>query len=275
MGRPGTPNKVNTMIILVPKSDFAETFSSAMVTAWGLGLSLTVLDSYGNTWLLGAVLLASLVVFPLLAGWLSSRLRNVALFPVCVLVAFSAAAAINESLYYGNDSSSYGYEPVGLTIFHAAIYGGGTYLIFCAGWVARHYAGRLLGLEATASEMVIAALGIACYSVGLSICLYIWVFDDHWSPLRGWDPLNTTPLILGLMAVLAGAVIMWSDGHRGRWRLTGLGISLLFLGGSVTLTFLPIIAILYGVGAVALVAIATWNVQRWRRQEAGQEECGN
>ena len=276
VGHLGAGNQRNTMSIPLPKSDFARTLGLAIVTSWGLGLSLTVLDGSNNTWIFASVLIPSLVVSPVLAGWLSSRLRNAVLFPVCVLVTFSVATAINESLYFGaEDSPNHGYEPVGFAVFHSVLFGGGTYLIFCAGWIARHYFGRLLGHKTTTSHMAIAALVTACYSVGVSISLYTWIIDDKWSPLQGWNLFNASPLLLGSMAVLAGAAIMWSDGHNGRGSLTGLGLSLLYLGGTVTLTFFPTIAVLYGLAAFALVALAFLNIRRWKREEAHHEGFGN
>ena len=256
------------MSIAIPKGSFARALGLAAVTALGLGLSLTVLEDFRSGWLLATVLIASLIVSPLLAGWLSPRLRYAALFPIGVLVSFSIATVIDDSLYYGNDYLDHGDEGVGFAVFHTAIYGGGTFLIFCAGWIARHYVRRLLGHKATTSHLAIAVLVIVCYSVGLSISLYIWIIDDKWSPLSGWDIWNSIPLLFGSLAVLAGTAIIWSDDHQGRGSLAGLGLSLLYLvvslvPGSIT----PSITFLHGLAAVALIVAAIWNYRRWQREE--------
>lgn len=259
------------MSMSIPRGSAAVSLSLAGVTGAGLGLSLVVLGNSSSDWVLGGVLVTSLIAAPIGAGWLSSRLLYSALFPLAVLVSIAIATVTDESLYYGLDTSSYVYDPMRFTIFHAAIYGGGTFVVFCVGWTSRRLVGRLLSHETTASNLTIAALVVACYSVCLSISLYVWAFDNEWSPLSGWSPLNVAMLLLGCIAVLAGAAIIWSNDRKGQWSLAGLGLSFLHLAISTTLGSLPSMAMLYGLGSISLVAVAIWNVRRWRGDKASRE----
>ena len=70
----------------------------------------------------------------------------------------------------------------------------------------------------------------------------------------------------GLIGVVAGTAIIWSDRHRGRWSLLGLGLSLLYLGASLV-KVLVYTATGYGYGwvALALVGLAVWNILKWRQ----------
>ena len=68
---------------------------------------------------------------------------------------------------------------------------------------------------------------------------------------------------IGLVGVAAGAIIIWSnwgDRHKGRWGWVGLALSLLYLGASIAPPIALVTLHWYGPVALALVALAVWNI---------------
>ena len=78
------------MTIALPKGYFLVTAGFAAIAGAGVASSFTVFDN-ASTWYLVLVAVITLGVYPLIAGWLSPPLRNVALFPISVLVGLSVA----------------------------------------------------------------------------------------------------------------------------------------------------------------------------------------
>ena len=239
------------MTMALPKGHSLVTAGLAAITGAGVASGFTVFDN-ASTWFLILVAVITLGVYPLLAGWLSPRLRDVALFPISVLVSLSIASAI-----YGNLSLDS--HPIGFVIMVTIIYSGGASLAFCVGWIARQYLLRLRGHRMVVSHLTIASLVMVCVSVVLTVLYFGFAAIP--------DPS-------GLIGVVAGTAIIWSDRHRGRWSSLGLGLSLLYLGASIgTPVYLGIsvvkglvyLATGYGLNALALVGLAVWNTLRWRQ----------
>ena len=112
------------------------------------------------------------------------------------------------------------------------------------------------------SYLTIASLVAVCLSSALTVLYF------------GFAAI---PDLSGLIGVVAGTTIIWSDRHRGRWSSLGLGLSLLYLGASIgTPVYLgaSLVKVLvytatgwYGYGWVALVLVglAVWNILKWRQ----------
>ena len=95
------------------------------------------------------------------------------------------------------------------------------WLIFSAmssAWIARQYLRRFCGLGVPVSHLTIASLAMVCLSVVLTVLYFGFAAIP--------DPS-------GLVGVVAGTAIIWSDRHRGGWSSLGLGLSLLYLGASI------------------------------------------
>ncbi len=236
----------------VPKGHLMVSLGLAAVTGAGFGLAFTVLDdaSIGPA---VSVLVIVLGGSPLLAGWLSPELKHVLLFPISVMGGISVAWAIGGPL--GLDTPFVGY-----VIMMGVIYGGGASLAYSIGWIARQYLGRLRGRGMIVSHLAVASLVAACCSVALSALFIATPFVvGYWSAILA---------PIGMIGVVAGAVIVWSDRHSGRWCFLGLGLSLLYLGASVAPTVYAATAHLYGPVALILVTLAIWNVFKWKRHVA-------
>ena len=69
--------------------------------------------------------------------------------------------------------------------------------------------------------------------------------------------------LVGLVGILAGLIIVYSDRHVGRFRSAGLALSVFYLVAS----FIPPIAIVtihwYGPLAILLLVCAVWNWSKW------------
>ena len=246
----------NSLNISVLKGSFARTLGLAAFTGAGIGLAFTVFRGADSAWFITPIL----VVSPLLAGWISPSLRHALFFPISALIGFCIAAYNSESLTY--DSGFFMVIP--LTV----IYGGAASLLFIAGWIAGQCYRQFRGRKNTTSRLAIVSLVIVCYSIGLSISFYTWIPFDVWVSARRWSPLHEfLPIILGLVGTLAGVVVIWSDQHRGRWRLVGLILSMLYLVASVAHPLYQTTAKLYGPAALALAAIAVCNIRRGRSEE--------
>ena len=113
----------------------------------------------------------------------------------------------------------------------------------------------------TSTSLAIASLVMVCLSVVLTVLYFGFAAIP--------DPS-------GLVGVVAGTAIIWSDRHRGRWSSLGLGLSLLYLGASIgtpvylgayLVKVLVYTATRYGYGwvALALVGLAVWNIFKWRQ----------
>ena len=109
------------------------------------------------------------------------------------------------------------------------------------------------------SHLAMASLVAVCLSFALTVLYF------------GFAAI---PDLSGLIGVVAGTAIIWSDRHRGRWSL--LGLSLLYLGASIgtpvylgasLVKGLVYTATGYGYGwvALALVGLAVWNILKWRQ----------
>ena len=239
------------MTIALPKGHFLVTAGFAAIAGAGVASSFTVFDN-ASTWYLVLVAVITLGAYPLLAGWLSPPLRNVALFPISVLVGLSVASVMDGPL--SSDS-----EPIGFVFALAFIYGGGASVAFCVGWIARQYLLWLRGQGMVVSHLSIASLMMVCLSFALTVLYFGFAAIP--------DPS-------GLVGVVAGIAIMWSDCNRGRWSSLGLGLSLLCLGTSIgtpvylgasVVKGLVYTATVYGWVALVLVELAVWNVLRWRQ----------
>ena len=68
------------------------------------------------------------------------------------------------------------------------------------------------------SHLAMASLVAVCISFALTVLYF------------GFAAI---PDLSGLIGVVAGTAIIWSDRHRGRWSSLGLGLSLLYLGASI------------------------------------------
>ena len=246
------------MTLALPKGQFLVTAGLAAITGAGVALGFTVLNSTTSAWL---VILASVIPFgasPILAGWLSPGLKHVWFFPIGVLGSLSIATAI-----YGPLSSDS--EPIGFVVVLTFIYGGAASLAFCAAWIARQYLRRLRGHRMTVSHLAIASLVAVCCSVALSVLFIVTPLASMTPPRSSYWSAVLAPI--GLIGVAAGSAIIWSDRKRGRWGFLGLGLSLLYLGASVAPPVFLATAHLYGPVALFFVALAIWNILRWRRTE--------
>ena len=241
------------------KGSFAARVGLAAITGAGVGLSFTVLNTATGAWFLIPFVAITLGLSPVLAGWLSPGLKNVLLFPIGVLVSLSAASAIGGPLSYDS-------HPIGFIIMLTLIYGGGTSVLFFAGWIARQHLRRLRGHRMIVSHLAIASLVAVCFSVALSVLFLVApVISVASLPRGGWFPVVPVLASMGLIGVVAGIAIISSDRHRGRWRFLGLGLSLLYLAASVAPPVFLVTAHLYGPVALALVVLAVWNVFKWKR----------
>ena len=208
-------------------------------------------------WLPVLVVVIALGVSLLLAGWLSSELKHVLLFPVSAMVGVSVAWVIDGPL--GLDTPFTGY-----VIMMGVIYGGGGSVAFFVGWIARQFLRRLQGQGMTVSPVAIASLVAVCCSVALSVLFIATPLASVTSPQAHYWSAILAPI--GLIGVVAGTAIFWSDRHTGRWNLLGLGLSLLYLGAAVAPPVYLATAHLYGPVALVLVALAIWNVFEWNRR---------
>ena len=239
------------MTIALPKGDSMVTAGFAAIAGAGVSLGFTVFDNAG-TWFLILAAVITLGVYPLLAGWLSPRLMYVAFFPISVLVSLSIASAIHGPL--SSDS-----EPIWFIFALTFIYGGGASVAFSVGWIARQYLLWLRGHRMVVSHLTIASLVMVCCSVVLTVLYFGFAAIP--------DPS-------GLVGVVAGIAIMWSDRNRGRWSSLGLGLSLLCLGASIgtpvylgasVVKGLVYTATGYGLVALPLMGLAVWNILKWRQ----------
>lgn len=73
--------------------------------------------------------------------------------------------------------------------------------------------------------------------------------------------------LIGLVGVISGIIIIWSDRHMGRWGLLALGFSFIYLIASVAPPVYLITAKYYGPIALIVVSLAVWNVLRRRLGE--------
>ena len=240
------------MTIALPKGDFLVTAGFAAIAGAGVASSFTVFAN-ASTWYLVLVAVITLGVYPLLAGWLSPSLRDVALFPISILFGLSVAWAIDGPL--SSDS-----HPIWFIFVLTIFYGGGASVAFCVGWIARQYLLRLRGHRMPMSQaLAMASLVAVCLSFALTVLYFGFAAIP--------DPS-------GLIGVVAGTAIIWSDRHRGRWSSLGLGLSLLYLGASIgtpvywgasVVKGLVYTATGYGWVALALVGLAVWNIIKWRQ----------
>ena len=239
------------MTIALPKGDFLVTAGFAAIAGAGVASSFTVFDN-ASTWYLVLVAVITLGAYPLLAGWLSPSLRDVALFPISILFGLSAAWAIDGPL--SSDS-----HPIWFIFVLTIVYGGGASAAFCVGWIARQYLLRLRGNRMVVSHLTIASLVAVCLSFALTVLYF------------GFAAI---PDLSGLTGVVAGTTIIWSDCNRGRWSSLGLGLSLLCLGTSIgtpvylgasVVKGLVYTATGYGWVALVLVGLAVWNILKWRQ----------
>ena len=223
----------------------------AAIAGAGAASSFTVFAN-ASTWYLGLVAVVTVGVYPLLAGWLSPSLRDVALFPISILFGLSVAWAIDGPL--SSDS-----HPIWFIFVLTIFYGGGASVAFCVGWIARQYLLRLRGHRLPMSHLAMASLVAVCLSFALTVLYFGFAAIP--------DPS-------GLIGVVAGTAIIWSDRHRGRWSSIGLGLSLLYLGASIgtpvywgasVVKGLVYTATGYGWVALALVGLAVWNIIKWRQ----------
>ena len=223
-------------------------------------MAFTVFRGADSAWFIILFLVVTLGMSPLLAGWISPSLQHALLFPISALIGFCIAAVNSESLTY--DSGFFIVIP--LTV----IYGGAASLLFVAGWIAGQRYRQFRGRKNNTSRLATVSLVVVCYSIGLSISFYTWIPFDVWVSARRWSPLHEfLPIILGLVGTLAGVVVIWSDQHRGRWGLVGLILSILYMVTSVAHPLYQTTAKLYGPAALALTAIAVWNIRRGRSEE--------
>ena len=243
------------MIRHLTKGHFITSLGLAAITGAGFSFAFTVLND-ASVWLAIPFLAIALGVSPLLAGWLSPGLRHVALFPISVLGCLLVASAI-----YGPFSSDS--EPIGFAIMLTVIYGGGASLAFCAGWITRQWLGRLRGRRTNASLLTIGALVAVCCSVALSALFLAVPLASMTTPRAPYWSAILAPI--GLIGVAAGAAVIWSDRHKGRWGLVALALALLYLGASVAPPVFLTTAHWYGPVALVLVALATWNIFKWKR----------
>ena len=242
------------MTMALHKGHAVATAGLAAITGAGVALGFTVFDSttsLTSTSILVLITVISLAV-SILAGWSSPELKHALFFPIGVLGSLSIASAI-----YGPLSSDS--EPIGFVFVLTFIYGGGASVAFCAALIARQYLRRFCGLGVPVSHLTIASLVMVCLSVVLTVL--------HFGFAAIPDPS-------GLVGVVAGIAIIWSDRHRGRWSSLGLGLSLLYLGASIgapvylgisVVKGLVYLATGYGLVALALVGLAVWNILRWRQ----------
>ena len=245
------------MGIGLPRRSTAVALALAGITGAGLGLSLTI----NGGGLSIALLVVSIGISPLLAGWLSPRLWHIVLFPISVSVGTSIAVATNKSL-------AYDFEPIGYVILITVIYGGSAAVPFFAGWIGQQFVHWLQGQRIATSRLAIASLAIICYSAAMSISYFTGLPVEFMSSRYTFGGL--APILLVFIATVAGVAIIWSDYHKGQWSLAGIGLSLLYLGTSLVPPFYQATAIVYGPAAFALVVIAAWNVRRWRGKEGIQ-----
>ena len=247
------------MTIALPKGDFLVTAGFAAIAGAGLASIFTVFAN-PSTWYFVLVAAITLGVYPLLAGWLSPPLRNVALFPISVLFGLSVASAIDGPL--SSDS-----HPIWFIFVLTIFYGGGASAAFCVGWITRQYLLRLRGHRMPMSHLAMASLVAVCLSFALTVLFIAIPLASLTSTGAPYWSAILAPI--GLIGVAAGSAIIWSDRNRGRWGYVGLGLSLLYLGASLAPPVFLATAHLYGPVALVLVGLATWNVVRWRKIRVG------
>ena len=245
------------MTLALTKGHPVVTAGLAAITGTGVALGFTVLGSSTSTWLLILATAIPLAVSsPFVAGWLSPELKHAWFFPIGVLVGLSIATAI-----YGPLSSDS--EPIGFVVVLTFIYGGGASVAFCVAWIARQYLRRLRGHRMPVSHLSIASLVAICCSIALIVLFIAIPLGSSPPPHAPYWSAVLAPI--GLIGVVAGSAIIWSDGNRGRWGFLGLGLSLLYLGASLAPPVFLTTAHWYGPVALVLVGLAVWNVLRWRQ----------
>ena len=213
------------MGIGLPRRSTAVALALAGITGAGLGLSLTI----NGGGLSIALLVVSIGISPLLAGWLSPRLWHIVLFPISVSVGTSIAVATNKSL-------AYDFEPIGYVILITVIYGGSAAVPFFAGWIGQQFVHWLQGQRIATSRLAIASLAIICYSAAMSISYFTGLPVEFMSSRYTFGGL--APILLVFIATVAGSgEIIWSDYHKGQWSLAGIGLSLLIPGTSLVPPF--------------------------------------
>ena len=105
------------------------TLGLGAVGGGGLASDFTVLHGAGS-WVAMLITAVTIGVLPVVVGWLSPKLWNAALFPIGVLIFLALVTAIDGPL----SSDIYA---IALVILLTFVYGGGGFLAFCAGWIAR------------------------------------------------------------------------------------------------------------------------------------------
>lgn len=114
---------------------FARVLFFPVITGVGTALAFTVLEN-NTSWTPIFVGIVAIAASPLLAGWLSSNLATVALFPTIVIGSLAIAWAIDGPL--SQDSN-----PIGFILFVGVIYGGLASAVLLAGLTLRRYLHRL------------------------------------------------------------------------------------------------------------------------------------
>ena len=110
---------------------FLVTLGLATTAGTTLALILTVFNDAEPTWLLTAVQVTILGVFPILAGYISKEFLNAFLFPVCIGVSILVASFIDRSLTYDS-------ERIWIVLIITLIYGGIAYIAFSVSWTVRY-----------------------------------------------------------------------------------------------------------------------------------------
>ena len=72
---------------------------------------------------------------------------------------------------------------------------------------------------------------------------------------------------IGLLGVVSGLAIIWSDRHEGRGRWVGVIFALLYLGTTLLPPIILVTLHWYGLPALLLLVLALWNVVKWQHEE--------
>ena len=109
--------------------------------------------------------------------------------------------------------------------------------------------------------LTLGALVGTCLSMAVSVLFFI-------ASATSQIPVDFSTAVflslIGLVGVVAGIIIIWSDRHNGRWGLLGLGFSFIYLIASVAPPVYLTTAKYYGPIALIVVSLAAWSVLKRR-----------
>ena len=108
--------------------------------------------------------------------------------------------------------------------------------------------------------LVISSVVAMLWSLALSaVFLRAWATSVEGSA----GVIGASLSAIGLLGIISGIAIIWSDRHEGRGSWIGILFAVLYLG----ITFVPPLILvtlhLYGLPALMLLALSLWNAVKW------------